>query len=278
MITIERLNEFEKTGDPKRGLSIGKYSNALEIENMFVSYSEIEDLPGKDFIEKLENAGYERFFNSYLSLIASIIDPHTGEKQVFLTSEELLDYIRRKGISVIKYRGKYFDAFEKINEFHKSSGDIRKGLNIGAESILKEMGYEIFREWLSNADLKKEDLLEAAIQCFDTVSGYRGYSGGEDLKKEKYIFDGLTIREFEDSHRFSSISQLVNSRYSELINDMFSYAYWPSYIKEAMGISDDGLSDDDIQEVERDIEDSYGETNFLQNLLKYFINKWEIKL
>jgi len=160
---------------------------------------------------------------------------------------------------------KYFLQKKKIQE----SIDFTRGedpldsLQIGKVQERKDAAFNNFLSWFNTAEWSTTKAIE---NCWD--SPYR-FFGDED--KERLIFNGMSIAEIK-----SAVSDEFN-RYRDLIEAMFGATYWASEI--AMYEDPDSyklMNGEEKDSFDRQIEDEYGSKNFLDNLLKYFIDIWPV--
>ena len=147
-------------------------------------------------------------------------------------------------------------------QFIKEAQEFTRGedpldsLQVGRIEERKWRGLNSFMDWLHDYRYSSKDVVRV---CYYSAR----YIG--DSEKEKLIFQGHPIYEIygdpelEDTHNY-------------IAQECFSLEYWPIAIRKL-------LFPDMTDEEEDELEDTYDDNNFLDNMVVYFIDKWpgEIK-
>lgn len=148
-------------------------------------------------------------------------------------------------------------------DFHKG-GNPLDTLEVGRIEERKDAAYRSFMDWLTTYPFKEADVIE---ETYDQPYGFIG-----DDEKEALIFNGLTVDEV------SKKTPEEMERYLRIIEKVFCLTFWAAEIAKLEYEEYKSMSEEDKEELEQKIEDDFGTYNFLEYLVKYFINKWPGKV
>jgi len=277
MRVIESV-EFQRGADPYTSLGIGKstqrdFSGGKELIEWAYNFpavwskGEIPEWNDSDYIIRKPFGGYleevyiQRMRNIKLIVIKWIKDNITinGEP---LSLKEAMNMFEEIQKFVIKNLERERGIRESI-DFHKG-GNPLDTLEVGRIEERKDAAYRSFMDWLSTYSFKEADVIE---ETYDQPYGFFG-----DDEKEALIFNGLTVDEV------SKKTPEEMERYFKIVEEVFGLTFWAAEIAKLEYEEYKTMPEEDKEELEQKIEDDFGTYNFLEYLVKYFINKWPGKV